>query len=245
VRGYQAAKERGTNPAVVATIVASRTPAGVGEATHCPCAIRAQVASPQLNQGGPHETGTAGTRLLPGPLCLRRRQQWKPREQVMVGQRIALLGPLALWGALVGCGRSSEGQSHKARPAPASAQTPSVASTSTVTPDPLDPCTWATTDEINRTLTASLGEGTKRNDELRQVVTCKWTQSSPIGILDSATAGQVQLLAAQVAKRAKQRSAALEPSWGRGLGVKGRGLWPPRLEQARANGRGLRRPPGT
>jgi hypothetical protein len=84
------------------------------------------------------------------------------------------LWPFVLWGALVGCGRSPEGQGRKASPAAAS----------TVARDPLDPCTWATTDEINRTLAASLGEGTKKNDQVRQIVTCKWTQSSPIGIVD-------------------------------------------------------------
>jgi hypothetical protein len=102
----------------------------------------------------------------------------------MVGRRIALLCPFVLCGALVGCGRSPEGQSRRASPASASAQAPPGASASTVARDPLDPCTWATTEEINRTLAASLGEGTKTNDQARQIVTCKWTQSNPIGIVD-------------------------------------------------------------
>ena len=97
----------------------------------------------------------------------------------MVHRGIQWLCPLALLCALVGCGGSPEGQSPNAGPVPAS--TP-AASASTAVPDPLDPCTWLTTDEINRTLGASLGNGTRTNDQTRQIVTCNWTQS-PYGVL--------------------------------------------------------------
>jgi hypothetical protein len=102
----------------------------------------------------------------------------------MVIRRIPLLCPLVLSCALVGCGGSPEGQSPNPSPAPESTQAAPAASASTVVPDPLDPCTWLTTDEINRTLAASLGDRTGRNDEARQIVTCNWTQPSPFGIVN-------------------------------------------------------------
>jgi hypothetical protein len=44
-----------------------------------------------------------------------------------------------------------------------------------------------TTDEVNRALSASLGEPTKTKDDARQIATCNWTlqgEFGPIGIVD-------------------------------------------------------------
>jgi hypothetical protein len=105
----------------------------------------------------------------------------------VVDKRLWPICSLALSLAWAGCGGGSNGgQSPNAAPAPASPQPPAAAVTAAapVAPGTIDPCTLVTTAEINRTLTASVGEGIKKHDAARQIVTCNWTQSSPFGILN-------------------------------------------------------------
>jgi hypothetical protein len=107
----------------------------------------------------------------------------------MAGRGIALWWPIAVSCAVVGCGGGSTvGQSPRPAAPPAATQPPPAAavpaSGAPAAPGVPDPCAVATTDEINSTLTASLGDGTRKHDEARQIVTCNWTQSSPFGILN-------------------------------------------------------------
>lgn len=97
--------------------------------------------------------------------------------------------------ALLGCDAPAAGTAPEVVPAagvvsPASpAPTgPATAAKPTVDPpdpaDPSDPCTWLTTEELARALSATLEAPTKKKDDARQIATCNWTQTEPFGIVD-------------------------------------------------------------
>jgi hypothetical protein len=111
-------------------------------------------------------------------------------------RRLAWSSTFGLAAVVLGCDAPAEGNAPAASPA-ASAASPAAPAASPTAPtvpapaaapapvrDPLDPCTWATTDEVNRALSATLAEPTKKDDEARQIATCNWSQSSPFGIVD-------------------------------------------------------------
>jgi len=103
---------------------------------------------------------------------------------------------LALAAVALGCDAPADGNAPAASPsapaaspsAPAASPSAPIVPTPAAAPaavrDPLDPCTWVTTDEVNHALSASLAEPTKKDDEARQIATCNWAQASPFGIVD-------------------------------------------------------------
>lgn len=111
----------------------------------------------------------------------------------MFGRTTAWSYLVVLAAAMSACDAPADEKSPAASPAAAS---PSVAAVAKESPsvsapkaaaDPLDPCTWVTTDEINRALSTSLSEPTKKKDDARQIATCNWTlpgEFGPVGIVD-------------------------------------------------------------
>jgi hypothetical protein len=115
------------------------------------------------------------------------------RRSIMVGRTIAWSYSFALASMLLGCDAPANETSPAASPAAASPTAVAVAKESPpvsapkAAADPLDPCTWVTTDEVNRALSTSLSEPTKTKDDGRQIATCNWTlpgEFGPVGIVD-------------------------------------------------------------
>jgi hypothetical protein len=122
-----------------------------------------------------------------------------------MGRELVRSSLVVLVGLTLGCDAPAEGKATAASPtapvasptAPATSSTASAARPSTAAApmpapaaapapvrDPLDPCTWVTTEEVNSALSATLAEPTKKDDEARQIATCNWAQASPFGIVD-------------------------------------------------------------
>jgi len=95
---------------------------------------------------------------------------------------------VALLSAVAGCSGSAGEQRPTATTVNSPSQSVSPSRTSEATgsavPVSLDPCALVSTEDINKTLSASVVADVPKPDESRQIVTCTWTQQSPFGIVN-------------------------------------------------------------
>ncbi|MEI8081898.1 MAG: hypothetical protein WCI74_08655 [Actinomycetes bacterium] len=109
----------------------------------------------------------------------------------MVFVALPLSAVLAL--GVAGCSGSSSEQKPTATPVLSATQSASPSRTGEATgsaaPVSLDPCALVSTEDINKTLSASVVADVPKPDDSRQIVTCTWTQQSPFGIVNIGVAG--------------------------------------------------------